>query len=389
MEVVGALPHPLPVGGGVGPLDFGKGDHEVGALLVDRERVSADAAVPPGRLVEVSEEAVGAAAAEDRAVRLALRGGLPIEPAGRRVEADPVRQALPAVFPGLRLSLPLLQQQPRVLGADPRQRLRAGHLDPVLVLAERGRGRRVEAAEVEEAERLPVDEVASPRPRLEPAHRQVPVGDVVGGVAEDVGPRPDSRHEIDPALVDETPFVGFDQAVVLEPLRPPGEQLVGDLAVAERDEAEVVGAGDQDVLFGGLAAVAGEGRGEVGGEDDTVLAGQAGDLLDRVGDPDVGIEIGDGLDPVAIQEVAQEPGLDRGRELGHVVGSGHLLRIGKADLVDPDQLEGLLARLEIALELVDDQNRAAPVRVVGFERLSQDPGLRYIVLRDNGADVHD
>ena len=72
------------------------------------------------------------------------------------------------------------------------------------------------------------------------------------------------------------------------------------------------------------------------------------DLLERGEDPDVRVEIGDRVDPGPRQQVPQQPRLDRGRELHHVVGGGHPLGIGQADLIDGEQLERLVGGVDEA-----------------------------------------
>jgi hypothetical protein len=162
---------------------------------------------------------------------------------------------------------------------------------------------RVVAAEVEKAKRRTVDLVAI-AVDFQLAGRQIPVGDVEPRVAEDVYARPNPRRQVDPALVDEATLLGVVEAVVLESLRPPVEQRVTCLAAVEADESQVVGAGDKDVLFARLAVVAGKGCGDVGDEDHTVRAGAAVDLLDRVEEPNVRVEVGDRLDLWSLQQVS-------------------------------------------------------------------------------------
>ena len=111
-------------------------------------------------------------------------------------------------------------------------------IDPVLVSAQLPRAHRIKAAEVEEAQRLAIYEVVR-TVYFQPPGWQVPVGDVEGRVPEDIDPRPNPRREVDPALVDEAALVGIVETVVLESLRPPVEQGVSRLAVAEADEAQV------------------------------------------------------------------------------------------------------------------------------------------------------
>ena len=126
----------------------------------------------------------------------------------------------------------------------------------------------------------------------------------------------------------------------------------------------------------------------MGGENHAVLAGAVVDLLDRTEDPDVRVEVGDGFDPWTLQQVSQQPWLDCRRELHHVIGRRHTLRVVNADFMDRKDLEGLLSAIKLTGRVIDDQYAASAIRVGSFERLSENPGMRGVIPRDNRADIH-
>ena len=241
---------------------------------------------------------------------------------------------------------------------------------------------------MEEVQWLAVDQVAPAAAVFQAPRRQVPVGDVERGVAEDVDSRPESGRQVDPPLVDEAALLGFVEAVVLEALRPPVEQRVRRLPSPEGDEAEVVRAGDEDVLFARLATVAGERRGEVRRQDHIVAQRPPDDLLEGVEDLDVRVEVDDRVHPRPFQQGSQQPRLDRGRELHHVVGGGHSRRIGRPILSIVSSSNGSSAGSMKPVGIVDDEDAAVAVRMDLLERLGEHACVRDVVPRDDRADVH-
>ncbi len=152
---------------------------------------------------------------------------------------------------------------------------------------------------------------------------QVPVGHVVGLVAENRGALEQARHEVDPFLIDEQPLGNVDAAVVDQALMPPREETPSFGGVGEADEAQVVGAGAQDGLLVGDESVARDWLEQMRDERDTRFAKFGDQLGQRAVDDDVGVEVDDGR-LALVEHVRQERRLDRGTELGHVVLKGHL-----------------------------------------------------------------
>ena len=260
-------------------------------------------------------------------------------------------------------------------------------VDAVLMLGQRVGPVRAVAAEVQEAHGLAGDRrVASVTVDLQGACVEVPVGDVVRRIAQQVGLGPDAGHEVDPLLVDEAARRRVDDAVGLQALRPPVEQLVGGPRAAEADEAEVVGARDEDRLLRRVATVAWDRREVVRREDDAVLDRELADLVQRRDDPDVGVEV-DGVILLG-QQLAQQPGLDRRRQLDDAVGRHHLLERLAVDVLGPQQAVRLLRGVDEAIDAVEHEHGQLGVRVLLAQGQRQDPRVGEVVLGDDRADVH-
>src|SRR5581483_7546709 len=136
---------------------------------------------------------------------------------------------------------------------------------------------RVEAAEVEEAQRLAVHGVAA-LVRDDVALEEVPVGDVVPRVAKypvvEV-----ARHEVDDSLVDEELLLGRQDRVEAEQVAPPVEERTA--ARADRHAAEVEDARAEDVDLARTIAVARERPQRVRCEHDPVLLRKPAKLVER------------------------------------------------------------------------------------------------------------
>src|ERR1051325_5030965 len=98
---------------------------------------------------------------------------------------------------------------------------------------------RFESAEVKEAKRLSVDEKRVAVASRDAPLLKIPVRDVVAVVAERDDAIKQTRHEIDPFLIDEESVLRIDDAVVFEPPFPPFEKRIELRVARDGDEAEV------------------------------------------------------------------------------------------------------------------------------------------------------
>ena len=121
--------------------------------------------------------------------------------------------------------MPAASRLCQIVAAQLRERrtLAQQHARPLaLMLAEQPGLARVEAAEVEEPERHTVDEIAvAVAEHL--AAVQIPVGDVVAGILEDVVIE-ERRHEVHPPLIGEHHLRDVDQRLAPRRLPPPVEK---------------------------------------------------------------------------------------------------------------------------------------------------------------------
>ena len=85
----------------------------------------------------------------------------------------------------------------------------------------------------------------------QPALMEVPIGHVQTGIARDVDAVEESGHEVDPLLVDEQPGAALAVAKGEAAPLPPVEQAQALSAVADADEAEVIGPVVEQILLGG------------------------------------------------------------------------------------------------------------------------------------------
>ena len=139
------------------------------------------------------------------------------------------------------------------------------------------------------------------------------------------------------------------------------------LTGGEPGEAKVERARDEDVRLRRLAPVPRHRRGEVRVDDERVLPQQVLHLAQRIEDLDVRIEVGDPLDAGAIEQMAQQPRLDRGRELEHAVPGRHLVPGLDRELVRPHDLERLDTAVDLAVDVVDHQRPARTAGIVECE----------------------
>ena len=373
--------------GAVLAADVGKRHAQVRARLLQRHEVAVGRLRPSGGAGQPAQQLPRARLRERAGRHVAGLERAAVAEADRGVDPRPVGKAVVPVGPRRPAGVGVLEQALGVALADLAQRRAVTELDAVLVLAEQVRLGGVEAAEVKEAQRPAVDGPAVVS-ALDLARGEVPVGDVVAGVAQDMKARHEARGEVHPALVDEEAALRRDDAVGGQPLAPPVQQLVGVRARRQADEAEVVGARDEDVGLAGLQPVARHRRGEVRRDDEAMLVQQRLELAEAAVDLDVGVEVGERRRAAHVEQVAQQPGLDRRRQLEHVVQRSHAVEVLDVQVGGREDLKRLRRRVQVAVVVVDDEHEAAPVWVVLGERLGQHAGERRVVGGDDRADVH-
>ncbi len=92
-------------------------------------------------------------------------------------------------------------------------------------------------------------------------------------------------------------------------------------------------------------------------------------------------------DDPRLEEIPQEWRLDGRGQLGDVVDGRQPADLDgiQADVAQAHARERLAARIELALLIVDQQEREAPVRMMCRKRIRQDTRERKIVPRNDGA----
>ncbi len=106
----------------------------------------------------------------------------------------------------------------------------------------------------------------------------------------------------------------------------------------------------------------------MGGQHHVVLDGQSGDRLEGVEDLDVGIDV-EHRRSTTPEEHGEEPRLQGGGELRHVVHRRHPVELRNvvAEVVDVDDLERLVVPPDLVVDVVEDEDRQRPVRVMVTE----------------------
>jgi hypothetical protein len=246
-----------------------------------------------------------------------------------------------------------------------------------LMLREEMRRARRKAAVVEEAQRSPVDQDSIALER-ENAMRQIPVGDVVPGILENGGLE-ERRREIDPALVDKEAAGRVVETVAPEPPAPPGKKRSRRLG-GEREKAEVVHAGEQEIAIVGTLAVLRQRLRHMRSQDHPVRQGQGPKRTERVEDLDVRIEIEDHR-RAAREEMLERPRLHGRGQLGDVVDGRHRVEVGRRierKLIGVDDLERRL-RMNGVIRIVEEHDLQAGTRIVTGQTGREHARVREIV----------
>ena len=253
----------------------------------------------------------------------------------------------------------------------------------VLVLGEAAGIVRLDAAEVREDQRLAVHGEARRRGAADLPVRQVPVGQVAAGVAQDQRPGDEGRRHVHPALVGEHVAWDVHPAVRQQPVRPPARQPRPVRIVPQAEEAEVIDAGFHDREIVGVPAVLQRLRVVRGQHAAMVL--QAGPcLLQGRGDEDVGVKVDDPVE--ALAEQVQEHGRLHGRvQLHYVVPQRHVGEAGDAAGVGLQQAGGEVQAGEV-LRRVHQDDEAGGVGMVVPHGLHQRRGIGDVVGGDDGED---
>ena len=252
-----------------------------------------------------------------RALVLAER----VEGAQRGRDRGSVGQPTKGVRPVPRRLVALIKRRLGVLGAQPPKHWVVPQAEPRLVPAEDLGVRGIEAAEVKEAQRATVDPVTI-FSKCQRTTMRIPIRNVVLRLAHDGAVRHETGDEVEPPLVDEIPVHGVNAAVPNQAVTPPGDERPGFVTGRDRNVPQVVDAGDHYVDLARSLCVIGDRHRVVRGKRHAVLPGGLVEPIQRREHLDVWIEVGDDI-CAGIQLLTKQPGLDRGRELQHVVARRH------------------------------------------------------------------
>ena len=111
-------------------------------------------------------------------------------------------------------------------------------MEAVLVFREHRRVGDIEAAEVKKYQPLTIRSSEPLRVALDASVREIPIGDIVARMAENVTARDEARREIHPVLIGEEMAGDIHPALRETARRPPFEQMPRLLVVAERKNAK-------------------------------------------------------------------------------------------------------------------------------------------------------
>lgn len=145
------------------------------------------------------------------------------------------------------------RQQQLAVALEQRPQLRPlGEPDAILIAAHALQVMERQAAEVEEAERAPLDAPAAVGAHGSPM-RQVPIGHVEHVVARDLHVGQQRGREVHPRLVDEQAMFHVMQTEASQARLPPAQERRRRGVETQADEAQVVDAREQDQALRGLA----------------------------------------------------------------------------------------------------------------------------------------
>ncbi len=125
---------------------------------------------------------------------------------------------------------------------------------------------------------------------------------------------------------------------------------------------------------------------QVWGEQERVFREGSRQTVKRREHAYVAVEVDDGLS--AIEQMTQDRRLQRAAQLGDVVADAHRLEVLDLDVPRAKNLEGLLRRIDEAIDRVDDQHRHARIWLVGVKRLGERACMSHPGPVDHRADVH-
>ncbi len=210
---------------------------------------------------------------------------------------------------------------------------------------------------------------------------KVPIGRVVAGMTQQ-GRRLDAGEgQIHPFLIDEHAVGQRHPATIVKLLTPPIDQLQHALAATQREEAQVVGPRPQNLHVVRLTAVVRQEIGQVGRQDDAVALQQVEQLVERLIDDDVRIEINQPLAAEFSQERVDRVRLDGRVQLQAGVFEGEFPPAIDPQLFRRDHLERLGRRLEAAVDPIAQDQAGLHFGVMSLHARQERPHLAQVVLR--------
>jgi hypothetical protein len=98
-----------------------------------------------------------------------------------------------------------------------------------------------------------------------------------------------------------------------------------------------------------------------------VLGKESAQRRQRSEHEDIGIEVEDSRDPRLVENVLEKEGLYRSRELKNGILEAEGTAILDSELLERYQLEGFLVRIDVAIDVINDQDDHPGVGVMRQE----------------------
>ncbi len=218
------------------------------------------------------------------------------------------------------------------------------------------------------------------------AVQQIPVGEVVAGMAQDEAAAHECRRQIHPALVGEFVIGNVHDGVAVAAPRPPADELdtFGNGGGAE--EAQIVDARFHDAEVAGLAPVVERPQHVRRQHHGVAVVEGAADMHERAQQQDVGIDVEKGRRPEALEQPQEHGWLDGGREFHHVVDERHPVEIGDAEVAGAHDLRRQRGVVDLRREFVAEHDEAAGLGVRRAHRFHQCRRVGQVIVGDDRED---
>ncbi len=217
--------------------------------------------------------------------------------------------------------------------------------------------------------------------------RQIPVRDVEDRLAHDGHRVEIGWSKVHPALIDEHPIGEIDDAVAVQTIAPPIDEIPGAVIQLETDETQVVNSAHADDPLGRTEVIVNR-LGEVRRQHGLMACQCLFEPIKTVVHQNIRIEVKDTGEADDVAQVFEDKRLDGGIQLQDIVAEGKTVKLRNSEVLGENDLERKIIIGNAVTEPIDEADKDSRTRMVLEVGVGKDPRHPEVIVRRDRKGVY-